>query len=177
MKVAFALLLIAPAFSADLKSDYLFQFDVTSSQILDLAKAMPSEKFEWRPGAGVRSVGEVYVHIAEANVLLVGFTGQRIDFAGPHFSGKEPGAEIVDRNLQFEKTVHGKETILAMLHDTIHATRASFAAADLEKPASFLGRPTTVRGIYIVILAHMNEHLGQSIAYARMNGVVPPWSK
>jgi uncharacterized damage-inducible protein DinB len=181
MKSALLLSLLAvPLFAAGatgLKSEYMVEFDMASRQITTLAQAMPADKFDWRPGAGVRSVGEVYVHIAETNVLLLGYAGTRVDFAGPRFTGKEPVPEVIARFLEYEKTVHGKDKILAMLNRTLDAVRTSFAAADLEKPVDFFGSKTTTRAVYLRILAHVNEHMGQSIAYARMNGVVPPWSK
>ncbi|HEY1948126.1 MAG TPA: DinB family protein, partial [Bryobacteraceae bacterium] len=160
-----------------LKPEYTVEFDMASRQITALAQAMPADKFDWRPGIGVRSVGEVYVHIAETNVLLLSYAGTRVDFAGSRFTGKEPVPEVIAHFREYEKTVHGKDKILAMLKQTLDAVKTSFAAADLEKPVDLFGRKTTTRAVYLRILAHINEHMGQSIAYARMNGVVPPWSK
>jgi len=181
MRLCLAWLLLAvPGFAAqtsDFKSEYLVEFGAASRQIAALAKAMPADKFDWRPGPGVRSVGEVYVHIAETNVLLLGFLGMRVDFPGPRFSGKDTAGEIITRNLEFEKTVHGKDHVVALLERTLDAVKTSLASADMEKPVEMFGRKTTARAVYLRILAHANEHMGQSIAYARMNGVVPPWSK
>jgi uncharacterized damage-inducible protein DinB len=181
MRLCLAWLLLAvPGFAAqtsDFKSEYLVEFGAASRQIAALAKAMPADKFDWRPGPGVRSVGEVYVHIAETNVLLLGFLGMRVDFPGPRFSAKDPAGEIITRNLEFEKTVHGKDHVVALLERTLDAVKTSLASADMEKPVEMFGRKTTARAVYLRILAHANEHMGQSIAYARMNGVVPPWSK
>jgi hypothetical protein len=85
MKSALFLSLLAvPLFAASatgLKPEYMVEFDMASRQITALAQAMPADKFDWRPSAGVRSVGEVYVHIAETNVLLLGYAGTRVDFA------------------------------------------------------------------------------------------------
>jgi uncharacterized damage-inducible protein DinB len=174
--LVFAVRVVAAA-ATDLKPEYVFEFDLARNQTTALAQAMPVDKFDWRPGPGVRSVGEVYVHIAETNVLLLGYAGTRVDFPGLQFTGKEPVPEVIARFLEFEKTVHGKDNILAMLNRTLDAVKGSFAAADLEKPVELFGRKTTTRAVYLRILAHVNEHMGQSIAYARMNGIVPPWSK
>jgi hypothetical protein len=38
------------------------------------------------------------------------------------------------------------------------------------------GRDATVDGVYLRIIVHANEHMGQLIAYVRMNGIAPPWS-
>lgn len=138
---------------------------------------MPAEKFDWRPGPGVRSVGEVYVHIAETNVLLLGFLGVKVDYPGPRFSGKDSGGEIIAGFLAFEKTVHGKDNVVKLLDRTLDAVKTSLASADTEKPVEMFGQKATARAVYLRILVHANEHMGQSIAYARMNGVVPPWSK
>ncbi len=180
MRLCFALLLVVPLFAApasDFKSEYLAEFGAASRQIASLAKAMPADKFDWRPGPGVRSVGEVYVHIAETNVLLLGFLGVKVDFSGPRFSGKDAARGIITRNLEFEKTVHGKDNVVALLERTLDAVTTGLPSADMEKPVEMFGRKTTARAVYLRILAHANEHMGQSIAYARINGVVPPWSK
>jgi uncharacterized damage-inducible protein DinB len=174
------LLFIVPVFAvqaADLKSEYALEFATASRQIAALAQAMPATTFEWRPGPGVRSVGEVYLHIAETNVLLLGYVGVRVDFPGPRFSGKESGGEIIARNLNFEKTIQGKDTIVTLLNRSLDAVKTSLSVADLEKPVDLFGQKSTTRAVYLRILAHANEHMGQSIAYARMNGIVPPWSK
>ncbi len=175
-----SLLFIVPQFVAqasDFKSEYLTEFGIASSQITSLAKALPADRFDWRPGAGVRSVGEVYLHVAETNVLLLGFLGVRVDFPGPQFSGKDSAADVIARFLEFEKTVHGKEKVIALLERTLEAVKTSLAGADMEKSVEMFGRKTTARAVYLRILAHANEHMGQSIAYARINGVVPPWSR
>ena len=108
---------------------------------------------------------------------MLGYLGLRVDFPGPPFSGKESGGEVIARNLEFEKTVHGKDNVIALLDRTLDAVKASLASADMERPVEMFGQRTTARAVYLRILAHANEHMGQSIAYARMNGVVPPWSK
>jgi uncharacterized damage-inducible protein DinB len=180
MNLRIACLLLASTLVAgatDFKSEYMLEFTTASRQIKDLAQAMPADKFDWRPGPGVRSVGEVYVHIAETNVLLLGYLGVRVDFPGPKFSGKESGGEVIARNLEFEKTVHGKDNIVALVKRTLDAVETSLSTIDPEKPVDLFGQKTTTRAVYLRILAHANEHMGQSIAYARMNGVVPPWSK
>ncbi len=168
----------APAF----KPEYMFELELATKRTIMLAEAVPAEKYTWRPAEKVRSIGEVYVHIAEANALLLGLAGVSIpqsEYAGPRFSGKESDVEVVRRNLEFEKSVQGKPEIIGLLRRTLDAVRANFEKSkdsDLEKAADFFGRKTTVRAIYIRIIAHINEHLGQSIAYARVNGIAPPWA-
>ena len=136
----------------------------------------------WRPGPGVRSVSEVYVHIAAGNFLLL----EQVAVAPPEdlygriqaSAGDRPGV-MVKRNQELEKTVTGKESVIGMLRRSLDAVREAFTKAsdaDLNRPSKFFGRDTTARAIYLRILAHLNEHMGQSVAYARVNGVVPPWS-
>src|SRR5580658_5092380 len=146
MRLCVALLFFVASFAAhasDFKSEYLTEFGAASSQIASLAKAMPADKFDWRPGPGVRSVGEVYVHIAETNVLLLGFLGVRVDFSGPRFSGKDSAGEVIARNLEFEKTVRGKDNIVALLERTLDAVKTGLTSADMEKPVEMCGRRTT----------------------------------
>ena len=69
----------------------------------------------------------------------------------------------------------------------IEALKASFAHvrdavggmsdADMTKTAKMFGQTLTYEEALFVMANHMHEHLGQAIAYARTNGIVPPWSK
>lgn len=167
------------------KAEYLAEFDGVGDHLVQLANAVPADKYSWRPGPGVRSVSEVYVHIATANFVLLGLTGVKLP--AEYFPDIKPTAKgeldlhaIFARMGQLEKTVTGKGEVVKMLKpslDAVHEQFSKLSAADFEKPADFFGRKTTVRGIYLRIFAHVNEHYGQSVAYARMNGVAPPWSQ
>jgi uncharacterized damage-inducible protein DinB len=171
--------------SSGFKSEYLNEFNETSDHLVQLANAVPADKFGWRPGPGVRSVSEVYVHIATANFLLLGLMGVKLPAEyypdiKPTADGKPDLKAIFARTSELEKTVSNKDQVISMLKQSIDAVRDHFSnatAADLDKPTKFFGRDTTVRGIYLRLLAHINEHYGQSVAYARVNGIVPPWSK
>ena len=133
--------------------------------MVDLANAVPADKYGWRPGAGVRSVGEVYVHVALANVFLPSFSGAKI----PEGFTRE-----------MEKTVTDKAKIIDAMKksfDNLKSFATSASDADLEKKVKIFGElEVSERELMVIILNHMHEHLGQSIAYARMNGVTPPWS-
>lgn len=167
------------------KAEYLYDFVSMGQHLVQLAAAMPVDKYGWRPGAGVRSVSEVYVHVAAGNFLLLSLTGVKLP--AEYFPGIKPAANgapdpnaIFQRMTELEKTVTNKDQVQQMLKTSLDAVREQFSKLtpeDLDKPADFFGHKTTVRGIYLRIFAHVNEHYGQSIAYARMNGVVPPWSK
>ena len=143
---------------------YLPEFNHSSRQILQLAEATPAEKFEWRPAPGVRSVSEVYMHIAMGNYLLLNQAGAKLENA-PKMTQTT------------EKDVKDKAAVIGWMKDSFDAVRATYPKAELQKPAKFFGQDSKVENIYTRILVHNHEHMGQSIAYARMNGIVPPWSK
>jgi uncharacterized damage-inducible protein DinB len=136
-----------------------------SRQLLALAEATPAEKFEWRPAPGVRSVSEVYMHIALANFYLLSVTGPEMP---------------ADMKKDMEKTVTAKADVVGWLRrslDAVKTARAGLKPGDLERKVTILKRDATVDGMYLRIIVHANEHMGQLIAYARMNGIVPPWAK
>ena len=131
-----------------------------------LAEAMPAEKFTYRPGEGVRSVSEVFLHVAGANYFV------------SRALGMMPPEGLNLRGL--EKSTTDKQEIVSrikMSFDHLNSAMGKFGAGDDEKPMRLFGRETTARGAMTMAIAHLGEHLGQSIAYARVNGVAPPWSE
>jgi uncharacterized damage-inducible protein DinB len=138
-----------------------------SKQLVDQANAIPADKYSWRPAPGVRSVSEVFMHIAIANYYLLSETGaiqfpKALDVDGAE-SKINSKAEVIDwltKSLEAVKTARAKETPAA-LAKKVHI-------ADRDAPRD---------GIYLRILVHANEHMGQLVAYSRVNGIVPPWSK
>jgi len=147
------------------KGEILHWIKAAEDELVQLSEAMPESKYSWRPGKDVRSVGEVYMHVAGANYAIPALCGVK---APEGFDVKT-----------YEKSLTKKDDIRKALKDSFaHMEDAfvSFSDADLEKPVDLFGSPTTVRGAYMLLLSHAHEHLGQSIAYARMNGVVPPWT-
>jgi len=141
------------------------QWRHVSSQLLALAEATPEEKFSWRPAPGVRSTSEVYMHIAIANFGLLSFTGP-----------KKPD----DLKEGMEKSVTAKADVINWLKRSLDAVKQAHLAVtpqDLQRKVHIYDRDATVDGMYLHIIVHANEHMGQLIAYARMSGVVPPWSK
>jgi uncharacterized damage-inducible protein DinB len=143
---------------------FLAQQAGVEKELVALAEATPAEKFSWRPAEGVRSVSEVYMHLAGANYMLPSFAGVKVP-------------EGISRDM--EKTVTEKAAVIDALKKSFAHLRAAVEAtpdADLDKPLRFFGMDSTVLGLYVLIANHEHEHLGQSIAYARMNGIVPPWS-
>lgn len=146
-------------------AEFIANLDDVQSKIIALAEATPAEKFEWRPESDVRSISEVYMHIAGGNYFLPTFTGYKAPSNLDH---------------DMEKNVTTKAAVVAELKKSFDHLRAAATAvneADLEKPVKMFGKQTTNRGVLVTALSHLHEHLGQSIAYARMNGVTPPWSR
>jgi uncharacterized damage-inducible protein DinB len=136
-----------------------------SQQLIALAEATPADKFAWRPAPGVRSTSEVYMHIVMANFYLLSVTGPKMP---------------ADLKEGMEKSVTSKAEVISWLKRSLDAVKDAHLAekpADLTRKVHIADRDATVDGMYLRILVHANEHMGQLVAYARMTGVVPPWAK
>ncbi|MGH9641188.1 MAG: DinB family protein [Terriglobales bacterium] len=136
-----------------------------SAQLIALAEATPEDKFVWRPAKGVRSTSEIYMHIVMANFYLL------------HITGPKFPPDLKD---DAEKTVTAKADVMKWLKRSLDAVKDAHLAetpADLQRKVHVADRDATVDGMYLRIIVHANEHMGQLVAYARMTGVVPPWSK
>ena len=137
-----------------------------SNQRIALADAFPAEKFAWRPGPGVRSTSEVLMHIAMATFYLLSLTG-------PHMPAdfRSPGRE---------QTVTAIAEVISWLErslDAVRSARAALRPEDLQRKIRIEGKDATVDGMYLRIIIHANEHMGQLVAYARVNGITLPWSE
>ena len=143
---------------------WLGEFDHATRQLLQLAEATPAEKFSWRPAAGVRSIGEVYMHIAIANQFLLSQ------------AGSTPSVDLSKLGKEPEKSITEKAGIIKFLKESAGAVRTAYQSADREKKVQLFKKDVTAADVFTRILVHNHEHMGQAIAYARMNGVVPPWT-
>jgi uncharacterized damage-inducible protein DinB len=132
-----------------------------SEKFTGLARVM-SGKYDWKPAQGVRSVADVFNLIVKENGLLAGV------LSGTPNTGASP-APITDP----EKIQEALKASYLNLQKAI----TGLSDNDLQKPVKLFGRDMTKQGAMMLILEDQHEHLGQSIAYARSNGVVPPWSK
>lgn len=133
-------------------------------QLIALAEATPEDKFTWRPAPGVRSTSEVYMHIAMANFYLLSVTGPKMPD---------------DLKQGMDTSVTSKAEVIKWLKRSLEAVKEAHlkvSAAELQKKVQIAKREATVDGMYLRILVHNNEHMGQLIAYARTSGVKPPWS-
>ena len=156
------------------RAEFLRQLDDVENKIVSLAEAVPQEKYGWRPGEGVRSVSEVYMHIVGGNFFLLRFAGVQ-----PPSSVLRETENVVVVARNMEKTVTDKAQVVDWLKKSFaHVRQAVINTpdSDLDKPVKLFGQDATVREVFFLVANHMHEHLGQSIAYARSNGVVPPWT-
>jgi uncharacterized damage-inducible protein DinB len=150
----------------DLRALTLEDLKDSEEKLTSLAEAIPADKFGWRPAEGVRSVSEVFMHIANANYFF------------PTFWGVQVPASVKGQNL--EKTVTEKAKVVQTLKDSFaHLEKAVEGISDeqMAKTFDFFGQQMTTGALLFHAANHEHEHLGQLIAYARMNGVMPPWSK
>lgn len=149
-----------------LRDEILGHFQRSSRKISELARVMPAEKFSWAPGEGVMQVGEVYMHIARYNFM---YLDQNLGIASPNGFDYSEIESIRDK----EKAREIHEMSIRHVIERVSA----LTAAELDGETELYGR--TVRGwaVLLQLVSHMNEHVGQSVSYARMNGIVPPWSR
>jgi uncharacterized damage-inducible protein DinB len=148
------------------KAEVMAEVMIQEDKLTRLAEAVPADKYGWRPADDTRSFAEVMLHISAANYNLYKLVGT------------QPPTGIDLKNL--EKSTTDKAKVAATLRDSFaHAKRAIKAMpdADLDKSMDWFGGKNTERGILLFIVRHTAEHLGQSIAYARMVGIVPPWTE
>jgi len=148
------------------RSEVLAEVMIQEDKFLRLAEAIPADKYTWRPAPDVRSVAEVFLHVSAANYNLYKLVGTPTP------------ANVDTKNL--EKSTTDKAKVIATLKDSFaHARKAitDMPDANLDKSMDWFGGKNTQRGILLFIVRHAAEHLGQSIAYARSIGVVPPWTE
>jgi uncharacterized damage-inducible protein DinB len=148
------------------RSEVLAEVIIQEDKFLRLAEAIPAAKYTWRPAPDVRSVAEVFLHVSAANFNVYKLVGT------------PPPAGVDIKGL--EKSTTDKTKVVATLKDSFgHARKAitSMSDADLDKSLDWFGGKNTERGVLLFVTRHAAEHLGQSIAYARFMGVVPPWTE
>lgn len=153
--------------TAGARLEFLDEVSYYQQRYLRLADVMPAEKYSWRPPSeGVRTVGEVYMHIVAAN------------YSYAKMLGTPPPAGIDVKTLMASSGDKAK-VIQALKDSFTYFENAILAVKDseLEKEIRTSRGQMTIRGSFFVMTGHFGEHLGQSIAYARMNGIVPPWTE
>jgi len=150
----------------DFKAASLADIKDSETKFVGLAKAIPSEKYTWRPGEGVRSIAEVFLHMSSANYGLAPMMGAaRAEGVNPR--------ELEKSTTDKDKIVDTLSKSFAYLENAVQST----SDADLQKHVKmFGGKEGTGGDVLFLIITDMHEHLGQMIAYARVNNVTPPWT-
>ncbi len=151
--------------SYDMKAQALLDLQAVNKKCVDLAEALPSGKLIWRPSSDTRSFSEVFLHVA----------GERYGILS--MMGAKPPAGFKAR--EFEKSTTEKDRIVEDLNeswDFANKTINGMSNADFAKPLPKLGPQANEGDVVYILVADAHEHLGQLIAYARQNGIVPPWT-
>jgi len=157
-----------------LMGDLMKDVSELQAKLTGLAKQMPADKYDWRPGVGVRSLGEVLLHVAADNYLMPSAMGVAPDAAtGINVTDFSTLSAFEKQKLTSEATVAAMERSFAHLMGAMAGT----PEAKLNDRVKFFGSDMSVRQVWVLTTTHLHEHLGQAIAYARMNGIAPAWSR
>jgi len=169
-KILFSLVLFVPLCAWCQESSYQEEFagviQFNSEQVISLAEAIPEDKYDWRPSEGIRSVGEVLMHVVSANYFFSTMVGAELP----------EGVDLAT----IEKSTTGKENIVAALKESyafLIETGKAFPDSEFGTEVGFPnGMKFSKRTALMIVQSHCGEHKGQLIAYARMNDIAPPWS-
>jgi len=151
--------------SYDMKPQSLQDLGVVQKKFVDLANALPADKLNWRPAADSRSFAEVFLHVSGERYQILNLMGTEMP-AG--FDGKT-----------YEKSTTDKAQIVAELNKSWEFTQKAIKGmtnADFAKLLPKLGPEANAGDVIYILVADAHEHLGQAVAYARENGIVPPWT-
>jgi uncharacterized damage-inducible protein DinB len=151
--------------SYDMKPQSLLDLEGLQKKCVALANAIPANKFNWRPSADSRSFAEVFLHISAERYQILAL------------GGGTPPADFNGKT--YEKSTTDKAQIVAELNKTwdfAQKTIGDMTNADFAKPIPKLGPQANAGDVIYILVADAHEHMGQLVAYARENGVVPPWT-
>ena len=157
-----------------LMADLIKDISELETKMVQLSKAMPEASYPWAPAAGVRSVGGVFQHVAADNYLLPALVGVEAPAATMIKAADYSSVQ------KYETRQVDRATIIADLEASFaHLKQAMQASPDakLGEKVKFFGEERTMQQVWVLTTTHLHEHLGQAIAYARSNGIVPPWSQ
>jgi len=151
--------------SYDMKGQSALDLDGVNKKVVSLAEALPQDKYNWRPSPDSRSFAEVFLHIASERYGILGLMG----------AGLPAGVDLKT----FEKSTTDKAKIIEELNkswDYTQKTIQGMANADFAKAVPKLGPDANEGDVVYILVSDAHEHLGQLVAYARVNGIVPPWT-
>jgi len=150
---------------ADYRDEFLNHFRGSANKVAQLSVAIPADLYTWSPGEGVMSIARVYMHIARYNYM---YLDEQLGISAPDGVDWQNFESITD-----------KDQVVKLLAESIaHVKTAAMQMSEQDMTARtrLYGRDVAGWAVLFQLITHMNEHVGQSIAYARMNGIVPPWS-
>jgi len=163
--------------------EYLWELEIPRQQVTAIGQVVPEEAYDWRPAEDARTFSAVLVHIAAGNLMLL----FRADVVSPEVmrlcgsvegEGMAQWLALVQKSFELEQSVTGKVAVLELVKSSFDAVREAVMHADpeqLERIRDLFGELTTYRRVFLRILAHADEHMGQAIAYARAMGFHAPW--
>jgi len=157
--------------AAEVRKQFLADIDTLHAKFVQLANAFPADKYAWRPAPGVRSVGEAFQHVV-AEFYVWG----PMAYGGQRSTVIQAGRE----GMQKWEAANSKEEVLKNLnagHEYIRQQIGSMDVAKITGTQKLFGQDMTIIQTSIIMTADLHEHLGQLIAYARVNGIKPPWSR
>jgi uncharacterized damage-inducible protein DinB len=151
-----------------MKAQSLLDLDIQNKKFISLAEVLPQDKFTWRPSPDARSFAEVFLHVA----------GERYQILA--LGGATPPAGFDPKNQEpYEKSTTDKAKIIAELKksgDFMQATINAMTNADFARLLPKLGPDANAGDVVYILVADCHEHMGQLVAYARENDIVPPWT-
>lgn len=167
--------------------EFLWELDLATRHIMSMAEAFPADAYDWYPDPRARSVSEVFVHIASGNFLLLDLLGVPVPTdLYPHLPPPGPDAAaasarfaaLLRANDELVASIREKPDVIPLLQRSLAAVEAAFLQSsenDLEREVHFAGELSTARRVYLRLLTHNHEHMGQLTAYLRCNNIAPPW--
>lgn len=162
----------AAAQAAGIITDLVGDVSGVEKKFVDLAKAIPPDKYDWRPAPGIRSIGEVLKHVASDNYLIPALLGTPAEASTGITTDYKTAQAYEARKMTKDQAIAELQKSFAHLKKAMNATPAD----KLNASVSFFGQPYTTQKAWVGGTTHLHEHLGQLIAYGRSNGVKPPWS-
>lgn len=154
-----------------LATDLLTDLTSLETKMVDLATAIPENKYDWQPDSA-RSVRRVLLHVAADNYVLPAMLGYAPDPSTGITSDYATGVTFESRNLPKDSVVAELKRSFAFIKQSI----GNASPSSMTTPVTMFGQPFTGQSGWILSVTHIHEHLGQLIAYARTNGIKPPWS-
>ena len=156
----------AQDFSGEFTERFYWHFEQSSEKVISLAETIPDEIYEWSPDGEAMTMARVFMHIARHNYMI---PERWLGISAPDYIEQHEMEQIGD-----------KETVVRMLKESFEHVRGfsgELTDNKLSETVTIFGEETKSWAALMLLISHMNEHVGQSVSYARMNGIAPPWSE